>query len=166
MTEVRADERLRQILKQALLNLAQTHNVDEEFKKDFVLERPPTDKFGDFASNVAMVFCGVFKKNPLLFAEDIVQEIKEDAKGICEDISIVRPGFINFTFKKDVYENYLSFIDRRQIEGRLIGEKEKNNIKICVDVCECKSYGASSCWACERCCYWRCDIVGLCSLRI
>ena len=101
---------------------------------DFVVEYPQDKKFGDYASNIAMVLAGKLNKNPLEIAEEIKSEIlsrpvgnryacslqensdeqarnslqssveglrqgkDEDSenKDLFAEITIAKPGFINF----------------------------------------------------------------------
>ncbi|MEA1936905.1 MAG: arginine--tRNA ligase [Patescibacteria group bacterium] len=89
----------------------------------FVVEYPQDKKFGDYASNIAMVLAGKLNKNPL----EVAEEIKDKIRAICKngesslrssaerlqrgngtsdksnepenlfaEITIAKPGFINF----------------------------------------------------------------------
>ena len=68
---------------------------------DFVVEWPQDKKFGDYASNVAMVLAGKLNKNPMEIAEEIknilrqAQDDNED-ENLFSEITIEKPGFINF----------------------------------------------------------------------
>ncbi len=85
------------ILKQALNTFA----LDLPIK----LEKPADEKFGDLASNIALV---AYKQltdqftSPRELAEALIQEIKKaDRANIIETISVAGPGFINFKLGHD-----------------------------------------------------------------
>ncbi len=65
---------------------------------DFVIEHPENEKFGDYASNIALVLAGKMKQPPMVLAENIVKELKKDNdfKKICK-IQLQKPGFINIS---------------------------------------------------------------------
>lgn len=88
---------LTDILKQALSVFA----LDLPIK----LEKPADEKFGDLASNIALV---AYKQltdqftSPRELAEALIQEIKKaDRANIIETISVAGPGFINFKLGHD-----------------------------------------------------------------
>ena len=64
------EEKLKRCLKDALAKM----NVDIDISK-IVIERSKEKVHGDFASNIAMQLARELKKNPLLIAEDIVNNL-------------------------------------------------------------------------------------------
>lgn len=70
-------------------------------KEDEVeIEHPQLEKFGDFATNVAMVLAKKMKKNPKEIAEKIKEQIEtESCRDLIHQVSIVG-AFINFKLKK------------------------------------------------------------------
>ncbi len=65
---------------------------------DFVVEYPQDKKYGDYASNIAMILAGMLNKNPMDIAGEIVSQINknERSKDLFCKITIAKPGFINF----------------------------------------------------------------------
>jgi len=80
---------------------------------DFAVEWPQDKNFGDYASNVAMVLAGKLNKNPMEIAEEIkniLRQAQDDNnvmvslsnhqddkdKNLFSEITIAKPGFINF----------------------------------------------------------------------
>ncbi|MCS7264564.1 MAG: arginine--tRNA ligase [Armatimonadetes bacterium] len=61
---------------------------------NFIVDHPPQEEFGDFASNIAMVLARPMKKNPMEIANAIVQNLPESE--IVATAEIAPPGFINF----------------------------------------------------------------------
>ena len=70
-----------------------------------LIERPDEVGYGDFSTNVALVFAKELGKNPRELAEEVVKHLgtvvaKEDYVSKTE---IAGPGFINFYLKEDVF---------------------------------------------------------------
>ena len=73
------------------------------------LENTKDVSHGDFASNVAMQFARVAKKNPRAIAVDIVDNLDLEAASI-EKADIAGPGFINFFINKAVLTKVINDI--------------------------------------------------------
>lgn len=69
-------------------------------------EIPPSKFDSDISTNVAMVLSKINNKSPLDLASILVEKIKKEDKFI-EDISIVKPGFINIKFKPIFWTNFI-----------------------------------------------------------
>jgi arginyl-tRNA synthetase len=83
--------------------------ISEEEKIDFTLEKPPETKFGDWATNVALVAFPKLKEtilmaSPCQLAETIIKKLQEETEleEIIAKIELAGPGFINFYLKKSV----------------------------------------------------------------
>jgi len=68
--------------------------------KNINIEHPSDEKFGDYATNVAMVVANVEKKNPRVVAEEIVNKIEQEK--IFEKVEVAGPGFINMYLSKEI----------------------------------------------------------------
>ncbi|MCK5084028.1 MAG: arginine--tRNA ligase [Candidatus Pacebacteria bacterium] len=88
---------------------------------DFVVEWPQDKGFGDYASNVAMVLAGKLNRDPMEIAEKIKDKISE----VCEDgedenlfseITIAKPGFINFRISDKQFRQNLCKILKKKNE--------------------------------------------------
>lgn len=101
------EKNLREVLQRAVKKLGVGDAVIE-------IEIPREEKFGDFATPVAMGLSRVLKKPPRKIAEEIVLSIEE--KDEFERIDIAGPGFINFTYAKDFLSAELKI---------LLSEKER-----------------------------------------
>lgn len=88
-------ERIEIIIKDALLALC----VDAP---GVTLEHPADISHGDYATNVALVYCKNAGISPREFAEKIVQKIREANVSDIKDIEIAGPGFINFFLNDEV----------------------------------------------------------------
>ena len=69
-------------------------------------EIPPSKFDSDISTNVAMVLSKINNKSPLDLASILTEKIKKEDKFI-EDISVVKPGFINIKFKPIFWTNFI-----------------------------------------------------------
>jgi arginyl-tRNA synthetase len=74
--------------------------------KDFVIDQPKDNKFGDLSANVAMVISKELKKNPREIAKNLLDNLKLDSKKISK-ADIAGPGFLNFFVADNFYKNEL-----------------------------------------------------------
>lgn len=101
-------QEVEKIIRQTLQELINNYVVEDK-KISFTLEKPPETKFGDWATNVALVSLPLLK-NPTRatsgrqLAEKMIKELKEklELKAIIEKIELAGPGFINFYLQKKV----------------------------------------------------------------
>ena len=96
------EEKLKRCLKDALAKM----NVDIDISK-IIIERSKEKVHGDFASNIAMQLARELKKNPLLIAEDIVNNLDVES---FNKVEIARPGFINFFLKSEALSSIIKTI--------------------------------------------------------
>ena len=91
-----------------------------------VLETPREKSHGDLATTLALTLAKAESKAPRKIAEIIVSNI-QDTGGIISKTEIAGPGFINFTFKQDRWQQTLFEIDAEGAEYGLrnIGKGEK-----------------------------------------
>jgi arginyl-tRNA synthetase len=85
-------------LKKKLIEYLEKKLGDEARTGGIAIEEPRNKDFGDLSTNAAMVLAPVMKKSPMDIAQEIVDEAISGWKEV-EDISIVKPGFINFKLK-------------------------------------------------------------------
>jgi arginyl-tRNA synthetase len=107
-------------------NLIQLPTVLDAINVDL----PPPNFDCDVSSNVAMVLAKINKKSPLEVANELANLIKKDDKNI-DKIIIVKPGFLNITFKtkfwndfvKDIILNYKTFgTNEKEIKKKYLVE--------------------------------------------
>ena len=72
-------------------------------------EIPPTNFDCDISTNVAMVLSKLNKKSPIDLAEQIIPVIKNNDP-LVDNITIVKPGFINIKFKPLFWSNFVNEI--------------------------------------------------------
>jgi len=91
-----------------------------------VLDTPREKSHGDLATTLALTLAKPESKAPRKIAEIIVSNI-QDIGGIIAKTEIAGPGFINFTFKQDRWQQTLFEIDSEGAEYGLrnIGKGEK-----------------------------------------
>ena len=72
-------------------------------------EMPPAKFNSDISTNVAMFLSKLNNKPPLELAKLLAKPIKEN-DDLIEDVSVVKPGFINIKFKPIFWTNFIQSI--------------------------------------------------------
>ncbi len=92
-------------------------------------ESPRDDKFGDMATNVAMVLAKPTQKSPLNLAQEIAIELEKDPD--IASASVVAPGFINLVLPARIWQSHLSCIlDQKDHYGDgVLGKEQWVNIE-------------------------------------
>jgi arginyl-tRNA synthetase len=85
-------------LKKKLIKYLEDKLAGDARIKNIVIEEPRNRDFGDLSTNAAMMLAPVMKKSPMDIARVIVDEAISGWEEI-EDISIAKPGFINFKLR-------------------------------------------------------------------
>ncbi len=128
---------MRQVREQLFALVKQA--VDEAMKRgalperqelpNFILEPPPQEEFGDFATNIAMVLARPMGKNPMEIANAIVQHLPPN--DIVRKAEVAPPGFINFTLTDDwLHEAVKEAIERDEKFGHWdIGQGKKVQVE-------------------------------------
>ena len=78
-------------------------------KINYNIERPSEPKFGDFSTNVSMVFAKSEKKSPMDIAGNIIEFYPKDEK-LIKEIKIEKPGFINFYLNTQILSEYVALL--------------------------------------------------------
>ena len=119
------DEYLEKI-KEILSDLSKNGNLILPDKLDGITAEIPPTKFNcDISTNVAMVLSKLNNKSPTDLANILSDALKKSDK-LIEDISIVKPGFINIKFKPIFWTNFIKeIIINSKSYG--INTKEKKN---------------------------------------
>jgi len=116
------------LLSQALEVYSQSFDDQETAKKikniTLHIERARDIKFGDFASNVAMMLTKLVKQKPRDIAEAIIASFPDNP--LILESSIAGPGFINFRLKPAVFHQELqSIINLAQAYGNQASNGKK-----------------------------------------
>ena len=90
------------------------------------LQKPREEKFGDHATNIAMLLAGKLKSNPRAIAKEICEFIETGNQYISK-VEIAGPGFINFfAAHENLYEQLQEILNQRKNFGRsIIGSGKK-----------------------------------------
>ncbi len=92
---------LKNILKDVLTDLGAS------WPERALIEPPREKRFGDLATNVAMLLAKDLKKNPREIAQSIRQRIEEKSIEEIEKIEVAGPGFLNFSFSPSLWQGIL-----------------------------------------------------------
>jgi arginyl-tRNA synthetase len=113
-------------IKEILLNLSNSGNLVLPDKLDGITAEIPPSKFNsDISTNVAMVLSKINKKNPIDLAKTLSEEIKKKDK-LIENISVVKPGFINIKFKPIFWTDFVKEVIKN---SDFFGINKKENKK-------------------------------------
>ena len=97
-------------IKKILLDFSQNKDlILPESLNGITAETPPSKFDSDISTNVAMILSKINKKSPIDLANTLSEEIKRKDK-LIENISVVKPGFINIKFKPIFWTNFIKEI--------------------------------------------------------
>ncbi len=102
------EEFIRELLKDILKGMGTS------WPERVIIEAPREKKFGDLATNIAMVLAKEVKKNPREIAEDIKEKIEDKSLEEIEKIVVAGPGFLNFYFSCSVWHKILLDVLEKQ----------------------------------------------------
>ncbi len=109
---------LTEILTDALERARQDGSLLLDPLPDIQLDVPKDPRFGDVATNLAMVLAGSLKQPPRQIAAVLIDHIPE-ANGLIDRCEIAGPGFINFFLKEDYWLRILQeILDQGEAYGR------------------------------------------------
>ena len=114
-------------IKNILFDLAKKGDLILPEKLDGITTEIPPSKFNsDISTNVAMILSKINKKSPTDLAVILTESIKKNDE-LIEDISIIKPGFINIKFKAIFWTNFIEDIVKNSKNfGINTKEKKKN----------------------------------------
>jgi len=111
--------------KNLFLNLIKDDLITESVKKKITVEVPKNKSFGDISFNAPLILASLVKKNPIQLADEIKEIISAENTDF-EKIEVAKPGFINFTFKKEIILKFLEVIDDNYGKPNSIQSKKIN----------------------------------------
>ena len=120
--------------------------VNLDFSK-LSLFTPKNIAHGDFSTNFALIIASELKINPNELANKITSTLLKRKDKFFDKIEVAKPGFINFTISKEVYQNLLKRINQL---GNKFGSSKKNKKRVCVG----KSNWFSPRWSLKKCGSW------------
>ena len=114
------------LLSNALNTLVEERVLSYEVLQDkrYNIEFPTNPKFGDLATNVAMVTVKKSSLNLIKLAEKIREKL--EINKIIKKIDIVNPGFLNIFFERKYIQNQLEIV----LEGKIYKVTQKKRINI------------------------------------
>ena len=97
--------------KNLFLKIIKDIPIDKLIIKKITVETPKQKTFGDISFNAPLILASSLKKQPMQLANEI-KELIQAANNDFEKIEVAKPGFINFTFKKEVFLKFIKIIDK------------------------------------------------------
>ena len=80
----------------------------------------PEEKFGDFATNVALQLANKLGKNPREIAEQLATKLREDLKGQVSEVQVAGTGFINLKLSDKALLKSLNTEPAKTFQGQEI----------------------------------------------
>ena len=142
-------------IKKILLDLSKKDGLILPEKLDGITCEIPPEKFNsDISTNVAMVLSKANNKSPIDIASTLTEVIKKEDK-LIQEISVIKPGFINIKFKPIFWTNFVEeIIKNSKTFG--INTKEKKK-KLFSRICISKSNWSITCGSLQRSNFRRCN---------
>ena len=79
-------------------------------EKEFSLAPPKISEFGDLSSNIALLLARDLNKPPMDICKSIADELENSLPDHVHNISITKPGFLNFQISKDFFQSQITEI--------------------------------------------------------
>ena len=90
-------------------------------EKEFSLAPPKNSDFGDLSSNIALLLARDLNKPPMDICRSISEELKNSLPEHVDNISITKPGFMNFQISNKFFQSQITTILK---EGENFGKSE------------------------------------------
>ena len=117
-------------LKETLLDLSKDGDlILPDTLNGVTAEIPPSKFDSDISTNVAMVLSKINRRSPIDLANILSEKIKKKDK-LIEEISVVKPGFINIKFKKIFWTNFIKEITQNIKSFGINTKENKKNFLI------------------------------------
>jgi len=117
-------------IKKILFDLSNNGDLILPEKLDSITTEIPPPKFdSDISTNVAMVLAKINNKSPNDLAQVLIEAIKKD-DGLIDNISIIKPGFINIKFKSIFWTNFIQEIIKNSKTFGINNKEKKKNYLI------------------------------------
>ena len=117
-------------IKEITLSLSKSGNIVLPDTLDGITAEIPPLKFdSDISTNVAMILSKINKKSPMDLADVLVNEIKKKDQ-LIDNISIVKPGFINIKLKPIFWTNFIREIIKNSKSYGINSKENKKNYLI------------------------------------
>ena len=117
-------------IKETLLDLSKKGDlILPDTLNGITAEMPPPKFDSDISTNVAMVLSKINKKSPIDLANTLSEKIKKK-DNLIDEISVVKPGFINIKFKKIFWTNFIKEITQNSKSFGINTKENKKNFLI------------------------------------
>ena len=114
-------------IKKTLLDFSKKGDLILPDSLDGITAEIPPSKFNsDISTNVAMVLSKINKKPPIELANTLSEKIKKNDQ-LIDEISVVKPGFINIKLKPVFWTNFINQIIQNSKSFGINTKEKKNN---------------------------------------
>lgn len=103
-----------------------TKSIENELKREFVLEKPKDLSFGHYATPVAFSLAKEFRKSPMIIAEELAKKFEQNK--IFQEVNALK-GYLNFKLSDTFLDEYTTWALKNQTEYA----KDKNSESILLE---------------------------------
>ncbi|MHB1769533.1 MAG: arginine--tRNA ligase [Minisyncoccota bacterium] len=103
------EERIKKVIAAALLEAGAP-------KIAFAIERPPSAKHGDYATNAALAAAKMLGRNPNELAQELAQALKNKLGETVEHVLVAGPGFLNIVLSRSAVTFAIAEADAKGAE--------------------------------------------------
>ena len=115
---------------QHLQKTAQTIGIEIQ---NLDLDYPENSEFGDFSTNIALIYAKSVKSSPKELAEKILDGFKKDMPEFVESVSVAGPGFINFKIKDRVFTEGIIGIQSKEAKKQKSKDSGNSQRKVLIE---------------------------------
>ncbi len=116
---------VRDIVQEALQKMAALTGTHTSSFPEVKIEYPREEKFGDYATPVAMELAKILRKSPVEIGNMLKSHI--EGTGIIGDIEVVKPGFVNIFITIDhLFNNLRTIINEKDNYGKNTREEPRS----------------------------------------
>jgi arginyl-tRNA synthetase len=117
-----------------MLDTVRTHI--EEIRKQlgwpdsaYTVERPRDRSFGHVSTNIALTLAKSLKRKPVQIADELAEQLQSRIPGL-KDVGIAGPGFINFTFSPDYFQDLIPRIREQKRDFRRENREKGKKVQV------------------------------------
>jgi len=112
--------RIQKVVELLLPRLAEKFGLEIPSTFTYQIEKPKIAEHGDFSIDCAFQLSKIFKRSPWDIAKVIFQLLKDELERnkddikFIQDVSVARPGFVNFIIHKSEWQNILIYVKKHE----------------------------------------------------
>jgi arginyl-tRNA synthetase len=107
-------QEIKKNLKEAIMAWKREKSLPDFQLPEIVIDQPKDEKFGDYATNIAMVLASVLKIKPIEIASDLSAVLGQQFADNLEKIEAAEPGYVNFYLSQKYLQEKVAEINKQK----------------------------------------------------